>query len=129
MILFYATENNHVVETLERQLADFKVVRCRSIDTMGKRLRTPRHGLEVALLVVSARDDEMAQLSTIRNLFRDLRLVMVLPRRDDEVVAWAHKLGPRFIAYADNGYDQVGAVLEKLMQANRRQPDPIEVEL
>jgi hypothetical protein len=83
----------------------------------------------VALLVVSARDDEMAQLSTIRNLFRDLRLVMVLPRRDDEVVAWAHKLGPRFIAYADNGYDQVGAVLEKLMQANRRQPDPIEVEL
>ena len=125
MILFYAADNNRVVETLEHQLADYRINRCRCFDTMVKRLRTPRHGLEVALVVVTGRD-EMAHLSGIRNLFRDLRLVVVLPRRDDGTVAWAHTLGPRFIAYADNGYQQVGAVMEKMIHSAHRQTAFIE---
>ena len=128
MILFYAADQNRVVETLEQQTADFKVVRCRTFETLTRRLRKPRHGLEVALVVVSGRD-EMSQISSIRNLLRDMRLIVVLPCRDEETIAWAHTFGPRFIAYADNGCDQVGAVLEKLMQATRRQPAAVEVGL
>ena len=52
--------------------------------------------------------------------FRDLRLVLVLPGRDPKMVVMAHKLAPRFIAYADNGYEQIGAVLEKMIDASRK---------
>jgi hypothetical protein len=65
---------------------------------------------------------KMERLSRLRNLLRDLRLVVVLTRRDDETVTWAHKMAPRFIAYADNGYDQVGAVITKMMRSSRHQP-------
>ena len=129
MILFYAAENNRVVQTLETQIAGYKVVRCRTLDTMVRRLRTPRHGMQVALLVVSGKD-EMERFSSLRNLFRDMRLVVVLPYRDEETVTWAHTMGPRFIAYADNGFDQVGAVLDKMMRLARgsaKRSKPIEV--
>ncbi len=120
MILFYATERNRVVKTLEAQLADYKMVRCRSLDTMVKRLRKPRHGLEVALIIVN-NIEEMIRISEIQNLVRDMRIVIVLPRHDEQMVAWGHKLGPRFIAYADNGYEQAGAVLKKMLDKPRSQ--------
>jgi hypothetical protein len=127
MILFYAANEDRVVEALERQIADFSVVRCRSFDTMAKRLRRPRHGLHVALAVVSGQGD-IERLDSIRGLLRDLRLVVVLPGRDETIVSWAHKLGPRFIAYADGGYEQVGAVLKKMMTVASRKPALVEGE-
>ena len=117
MILFYAAEENQVVQTLEAQLASYSVVRCRSLENLASRLRRPGHGLYVALVVVSA-ESEMAAINDLGALLRDLRLIIVLPNRDDAIVAWAHTLGPRFIAYADNGYAHVGAVLSKMIDQN-----------
>jgi len=115
VILFYAAENNRVVETLEHQLAPHKVARCVSFSTVEKRLRKPGHGMQVALMIVR-NSEEMDWINAIHNLVRDVKLILVLPAPDSAMVARAHKLGPRFIAYADNGYDQVGAVLEKMLQ-------------
>ena len=117
MILFYAAEENQVVQTLEAQLTPYSVVRCRSVENMASRLRRPGHGLNVALVVISA-ESEMAAINELGALLRDLRLIIVLPKRDDAIVAWAHRMGPRFIAYADNGYAHVGAVLSKMLDQN-----------
>lgn len=57
----------------------------------------------------------MAKLSSLRTLLLDLRLILVLPFRDVDTVAWAHTLGPRFIAYADSGADPIAAVLAKML--------------
>lgn len=122
MILFYAVGNSSVVENLSKLLAVHPVKRCRSFDAMIRCLKKPRHGLEIALLAVSG-VGEMARIIEIRDLMRDLRLVLVLPERDDQTVAWAHKLAPRFIAFADNGYAQVGAVLDKMIRSGR--PDSL----
>lgn len=116
MILFYAAENSRVVDTLKELLASFKVKQCRSISTMAKCLRKPCHGLKIGLLVIST-PEEMVQIGKLQNLFRDLKLLLVLPGRDSEMVARAHQWTPRFIAYADNGYEQIGAVLNKMMGA------------
>ena len=118
MILFYAAKNNGVVETLEQQLVPYRVVRCVSFSTMEKRLRKPGHGLQVALMIIR-NSEEMDQVNSIANLVRDIKVILVLPARDSAMVARAHKLGPRFIAYADNGYDKVGAVLERMLRAGR----------
>lgn len=118
MILLYATSKNHVVETLEQivaeQLPTRHLIRCRSLADLEQRLRRPCHHAEIVLISVGDAI-EMQELSAMRPLFIDLRLVMVLPRRDPDIIAWAHKMGPRFIAYADNGHQQVGAVLNKML--------------
>lgn len=118
MILFYAAQNNQVVETLKRQLAKYRVVRCRSFTTMEKRLRRPSHGLEIVLAVVND-VKEMGCIEEIQALMRDLKLVLVLPDRDSKMVSQAHNLAPRFIAYADHDVEQVGAVMDKMTQGFR----------
>lgn len=120
MILFYAAQTNRIVETIEQQLAGYKVARCRTFKTMKKRLRKPRHGLEIALVVVE-NVQEIASMAEIQGLVRDLRLVLVLPERHPHLVSQAHKLAPRFIAYADLGAEQLVAVLNKMTEPMRRQ--------
>ncbi|MEJ2038916.1 MAG: hypothetical protein P8X55_08280 [Desulfosarcinaceae bacterium] len=92
MLLFYAAHRSQSVEMLEsivsKKLPVHQVMYCTAIEAVEKRLRRPRQNLEI---------------------------VLVLPRRDEATVAWAHKLGPRFIAYADNGLEQVEAVLDKML--------------
>ena len=118
MILSYAMEKNCVVEALEHQVAQQlsppKMIYCRSLEALEGRLRQPRHNIKIVFISVSDAL-EMAQLTNLRSLLMDLKLVLVLPRRDPDTIAWAHTLGPRFIAYADNGFEQVGAVLDKMM--------------
>ena len=118
MILFYSAHNNRAAEIVEQQLAEFKTVRCRSFETMDRRLRKPRHGLEV-VLVMAVHLQEMVFVEEIQGLLRDLRLVLILPDRDAKMVAQAHKLSPRFIAYADQSLDQIGAVMKRMMGTKR----------
>jgi len=118
MLLFYAAHRSQSVEMLEsiisKKLPVHQVMYCTAIEAVEKRLRRPRQDLEIIL--VSIQDAiEMAHLTHMRALLLDMRLVLVLPRRDEATVAWAHKLGPRFIAYADNGLEQVEAVLDKML--------------
>lgn len=127
MLLFYASQRNQAVEVLEgivsKMLPAHKVMYCSVIDAVEKRLRRPRQNLE--LLLVSVQDAiEMARLTQMRALLLDMRLILVLPQRDEAMVAWAHKLGPRFIAYADIGVEQVAPVLEKML-SNLRPYEPI----
>jgi phosphohistidine phosphatase SixA len=113
MILFYAHHKDRVVETLEEMLAEHKFESFRSVSSLAKRLCKPCHGLAIALLIV--RDsEEMIRIAEIQNLIRDLRLVLVLPGHDPEMVSLAHSLVPRFIAYADNGFEQAAAVVCKM---------------
>lgn len=119
MILFYAAQNSRVVESLKALLTGFRVKKCSSTMALEKCLRKPCHGMKIGLLVVGSLA-EMLQIVELQNLVRDLRLVLVLPERDPKMVVLAHKLAPRFIAYADNGYDQIGAVLGRMVKAVRR---------
>jgi hypothetical protein len=118
VILFYAAQNNHVVDTLERQLAGYKVVRCRAFNTMERRLRKPSHGLKIVLAVVENFKD-LGGVEEMQGLMHDLRLILVLPDRDAKMVSQAHKMTPRFIAYADHGPEQVGAVMKKMTRGCR----------
>ena len=116
MLLFYAAHKNHAVDALEQVLAirlpPHNMLYCNSLDMLEKRLRRPRHNLSLVLLSIGDAI-EMARLTELRPLLLDLRLLLVLPKRDDDTVAWAHQLAPRFIAYADNGIGSITAVLDK----------------
>lgn len=118
MILFYAQQSDRVVETMRKLLVGLKIERFRSVASIAKRLSKPCHGLEIALVVIRE-GDEMIQIAEIQNLIRGLRLVIVLPGHDSEMVSMAHKLGPRFIAYADNGFEQAVAVIRKMAETSQ----------
>ncbi len=121
MILFYASDHNRVVEIMDPMLSNLQVKRFRSFKALAKRLRQPHCDLDIGLIAVH-NAEEMAQINQVQDLLRDLRLVVILPWRDPDIIAWAHKLAPRFIGYADNGFEQVGAVLAKMVRLVRKGP-------
>ena len=90
MLLFYAAEKSPVVHALERivsqRLPVHKVIQCTAMDAVEKRLRRPRQDLEILLILVQDAI-EMARLTHLRALVLDLRLILVLPRRDEATVA------------------------------------------
>ena len=119
MILFYAQQNHRVVETLRKLLTGLKIERFRSVASIARRLGRPCHGVQIALVVIDD-GDEMTRIGEIEDLLRGLRLVIVLPGHDSGMVSTAHKLGPRFIAYADNGFEQAVAVIRKMAERSQR---------
>ena len=123
MMLFYAAEKNSAVENLEKVLTESMSSRhvafCTTMDAFEKRLRRPRSDLSLVLISVSDAI-EMACLNQLRPLLLDMRLFLILPTRDPATVAWAHKLSPRFIAYADTSGEQITAVLERMLKVQQR---------
>lgn len=122
MILFYAAEKDRVASTLEgvvaQRMPQRHLVHCRSLAQLDKRLRRPSHNVEILLLYI-ANAIEIRHLSAMRPLLADMKLVLVLPDHNADIIAWAHKLSPRFIAYADDGLEQAGAVMEKMLLAQK----------
>jgi hypothetical protein len=43
-----------------------------------------------------------------------MRIILVLPDRDDETVAMGHRLRPRMVSYNDGDYLDVAAVLIRM---------------
>jgi len=127
MVLLYAANKSGAVATLERAVMEalprHPLMHCRSLQILEQRLRRPCHDIKVIVILV-ADAIEMRELILMRSLLLDLRLVIVLPSRDPDVIAWAHKLSPRFISYTENGPRQVTAVLDKMLNANKVVPFP-----
>lgn len=123
MILFYAAESNEMKAGIHRMLKehrfDHPVMPFDSLDTLDARLRRPHPDVDIILICIGDAT-EMLQLTQMRSLLIDRRIVMILPRRDPDIVTWAHKLGPRFIAYADTGEKQVADVLSKMLGQQKR---------
>ena len=86
-----------------------------SIEDLGEHLRHPL-GQSISILM-PANQDELDALIQIRYLFRDTRIILVLPDQQDQSIppCRAHMLRPRFVSYAKDSWSEVLAVLNKMM--------------
>ncbi|MEE8554017.1 MAG: hypothetical protein V3S72_12015 [Desulfobacterales bacterium] len=85
-----------------------------TIDTLGKRLRRPSYNIAVAVLLFSGRE-ELRDVLSIRHLFDNIKIILILPDRKNETILLGHKLRPRFLSYTDGDFKDVAAVLKKML--------------
>jgi hypothetical protein len=78
-----------------------------------ERLRRPRDAGSVSLIWNPSREDLNA-IRPLKDLLRPGRTLLVLADQDEETLALAHSLLPAFIAYVDEGNEEILAVLRKL---------------
>ena len=96
---------------------------CRDLDSLRRRLCRPRDGLSIAILV-AATGEELLGILAMRDLLDDLRIILVLPDRSKETIAAGHQMAPRFLSYVDSDFEEVEAVLERMLQYGRnRRPN------
>jgi hypothetical protein len=118
-VLYYATETEgtgarlqRVIETL---VPEEKREVYRTIDGLSSMLCQPKdYYFTVAVLLAASRKD-LADFLSIHYLLFDVRIILILPDREDDTVAWGHALQPRFLSYIDSDFTDVAAVLEKMV--------------
>ena len=86
----------------------------RSIRALSLRLSRPADNSSIAVLLARTEGD-LDDLVSIRNLFFDVPIILILPYREDKTTSIGYRLGPRFLTYMDANLDEVSAVLEKMI--------------
>jgi hypothetical protein len=49
-------------------------------------------------------------------LFGNIKIVLILPDRNNETIVIGHKLRPRFLSYTDSDFIDVAVVLENMLK-------------
>ncbi len=120
-VLLYARETaeteNRLQRFLESHLPWSKMEVFRTIEGLGERLKAPHGGEMVAVLQANTQED-LAALLSIHHRLQGIKTILLAPDREEETIARAHQLRPRFLGYTHNDLHGVAAVLEKMLKGN-----------
>ena len=90
---------------------------CRSIESLSKELREPRDKDDIAILLTSSKAElNYLNLISLRNLLWDMKTIVILPDSSTDTIAKGHILRPRFLSYCDGNFQDVAAVLNRMIQ-------------
>jgi hypothetical protein len=116
-LLFYAPPFNTSARGLYKNLCILEGVHhseyIGSMNGLMRHLRTPL-GISTIGLIWPANQGELSKLLALRYLFRDMRIVLVLPDHEPQTISAGHLLRPRFICHADGEMTDVEAVVAKM---------------
>ena len=59
--------------------------------------------------------EQLRDVLSIRHLFDNIKIVLILPDRKNETIVIGHKLRPRFLSYTDGDFKDIAAVLKKML--------------
>jgi hypothetical protein len=119
-ILFYATQSDWAAEKLQRVLEGLvprdQLEICRTFSRLSDKLYKPSNNLDIAVLT-AVTDEELSKILSLRDLFSDIRIVLILPDSKSATISKAHTLGPRFLTYLDSDVEEVKSVLGKMLES------------
>lgn len=75
--------------------------------------RNLRDGTRI-VVIVAADASELHRYIALRELLEDVRIIVVLPEDELEMVIEAQKLRPRFMACGESSFPWIGKVLRKM---------------
>ncbi len=84
-----------------------------NIKAFLKRFHVPKNNLDLMLLLIGNQKD-LEDLITIKELFFDIPIILVLPDRKKMTVREGLKFFPRYISYMDSKQRDVEEVLKKI---------------
>jgi hypothetical protein len=125
-IIHYADRKDAEDERLARIIGLFTgqetILTCRSLGSLRTKLRRPCTHDDVLLICPSNRKG-LAEIVAQRELLSHMKIVLVLPDRDEATVALGHLLRPRMISYNDSDFLDVAAVLVRMREkSNGKSP-------
>lgn len=121
-LLFHAPPFNTSARALYENLCALDGIEqseyIRSLNQLINHLRTPI-GISTLGIIWPSSRQELLELRAKGYLFRDMRIILILPDRHPDTISEGHLLRPRFVGFADGNPDDVVAVVAKLINARR----------
>ena len=121
MIIFFSTSRGGPEERLLRVIEtvvsekDIKIYR--TIASLSRGLRQPRNEADIAILLASSKVELYClNFISLRNLLSDMKTIVILPDSKPDTIAKGHILRPRFLSYCDGDFQDVAAVLSRMIE-------------
>ena len=118
-LLYYRPPQNIVAEklqfVLESEIPDQQLEIFYSIEGLSDRLSQSVRGNCTAVILAENTSD-LENLFTLKNLLKDIRIILILPDRTEEIISMGYKLHPRFSSYMDSELSEVVVVLKKMIK-------------
>ena len=118
-VLFYSSDSNKTFDDLISQVKGIvennKIFFFTRLDHFTLWLKRPGEKNIGSIAILHPKDEEeLESILNVKHMLNELRLILILPDRNDETVSKGHKLRPRFLTFQDNDYKEVYAVIEKM---------------
>jgi len=85
----------------------------KNFETLRARLCQPRKPDCIAVVCLKNKK-EIQQVTDMQEIFNGTKLILVLPKRDQESIKAAYKIFPRFLAFADDNFSDIASIVEKM---------------
>jgi hypothetical protein len=103
-----------LLQIIKTAVPDYEIEIYSSISQLMERLQKPLLDVSVAVLYASSRS-ELMEIIYLGDLLGELRVVLVLPDGQMDILNIAHALRPRLIASAESDFKYLGSVLKKMI--------------
>lgn len=127
-LLFYtAADNvgNRIQEIIETVIPRQRLETYQTMNGLASRLRQPFADFRIAILIASSKE-ELFEFLSIHELLSGLKIIIILPDREHDTIAKALRLRPRFLTFYDGDFNEVSAVLCKMLKSYSRESHPFE---
>jgi hypothetical protein len=114
------TTGRHLLRTITTASGHQPIDTFDSLESLTLYLRKPISAALVAILLPK-NNTELSALIKMRHLLRNMRIVLILPNREEHTIADGHTLRPRYVSHGDGDLSDVVAVVQKMtgMHNNR----------
>jgi hypothetical protein len=118
MIIFYAKSSDgpgeRLLQAVTTTVSGANLEICRNSDALLIALCRPGSAQPIAILLAS-NNKELLEVFSLRELLWDVRVILALPDSDPETVSRGHLLRPRFMTDCAGDFQEVAAVLGRMI--------------
>jgi len=116
--IFYATRPYWAAESLCKVIESIvpkdDIEICRTIEELSGKICPHSKTSGIAVILTGTRV-ELARLMSIRKTLTEANIILIIPDSEKETVVLGHSFYPRFLSYADGDFQDVAAVLSKML--------------
>ena len=120
LFLFYSRRNDENGKRLRaavhRVIPKENVEIYRRLDDLATRLRAPKLGSLISVLLAADRE-ELEDMMALQDLLKDIHVILAIPDGERRTVELAHRLFPRFLFHKEGDFTDVEKVLSKIVQS------------
>lgn len=109
-----AQAGERLLRNIRQAIPDRDIESFSSIDGVLERLHRPMPDVRVVVFYASDRS-ELMEIIYLGRLLSELKVVLVLPDSDPDMLEKSLVLCPRFIAATESDFGHLGAILKKMM--------------
>ncbi len=110
-----ATDSEQILTTLAEAIPARHLDTFHTTKLLAQRLQDP-HEQEDAALLLAPTCEELKELVEIREQFRGLPVILVLPDQTEDTVAQSHALWPRVVGYGANFIAEIPTIISRMLK-------------